>query len=262
MIERHNLKNSKLYHYIIISLYHHIIISSYHCIRIMGKKRTRYSSSLAADWVISPPRTEKVAAVETSADNYPPHESHRPTNSYQGLVTTEIPSVADDARRRARYKKSLPSNWIASGSEDGPIAESPKLLRAMPGSAPTDFELHDAGIWPTPGRPHFTNRYATPSSIVSTSLPTRKHGEFVPPPAPTKPVREQHEQSIFHDNSSPINRSRAGQRSSAGIEHSQPFQDTTVSPPISTTQSSTDSPSYGRDIPAIAPTISPNYSTC
>ena len=155
----------------------------------MGKRRTRYSSSLAADWVVSPPGTEKVATVEISANRHPAHEisSYEPASSYQDLDTTQGPSAVDDARKRARYKKSLPSDWIASSSEDGPAMESPHLqpLRSTPSSTPPDFKLYHAG-WPVLSQPQSMNRSNTPARIIHTSLPPQKDGELVPPPAPVE----------------------------------------------------------------------------
>ncbi len=243
----------------------------------MGKRRTRYSSSLAEDWIVSSPRTDHVATADISANSHTARgQSYGPADSYQGFEPTQGPLEADGATKRARYKKSLPSNWVASNSEDDPAVESPHLqpLRGYPSSPFPDFELYDAAIKPTFGQQRSIDRSTMPARNIQTSLPPQNDGEFVPPPAPTedrkmnlpyrKLVHEQQGRSVFQSGSSLNSPSRAGQRSYVGRGPVQLFDDTTVSPPISARQSSpatTDSPSYGRDLPAKVPTISPSYST-
>ena len=173
----------------------------------MGKRRNRYSSSLAPDWIVSSPRTEKVAAVENSAEKHPA-PSYGPSNTYQD--PEQDPPKADDARKRARYKKSLPSDWVASDSEDDPAIENLHLqpLRLLSRSTSPDIEIDDASKKPMSGR---LQSIATRVSNVDTSLPPQNDGRFVPPPAPTvakkmfipKPVGEQHVRSVFQNGSSP-----------------------------------------------------------
>ena len=179
----------------------------------MGNRRNRYSSSLAPDWIVSPPRTEKVAAVENSAEKHTACRvpSYEPSNVYQGLDSEQNPPKADDARKRARYKKSLPSDWVASDSEDNEAIENQHLqpLRGLSRSTYPDIELYDASVRPMPGRLQSTNRCATLASNIHTLIPPERGSEFVPPPAPTqdikmflpKSVHEQQVRSVFRNGS-------------------------------------------------------------
>ena len=217
--------------------------------------------------------TEEISANKHTAREIP---SFKPTSFHQGSAQTQGLSEADKAKKRARYKKSLPSDWVASNTEDDSAIESPNLqpLRGYSSSTPPDIELYDAGIGLMPGRRQSINRSTTPARNIYTSLSPQNDGEIVPPPAPTenknmhlpyrKPVREQQARSVSQKDTS-LNSASARQRSYLGMGPSQLFDDTIVSPPISARQSSpatTDSPSYGRDLPAMAPSISPNYSNC
>ena len=243
----------------------------------MGKRRTRYSSSLAPEWVVSSPKTESEREViEVPASIHPDcgAPSSGLASSYQGLEPRQGPSDADDTRKRARYKKSIPSDWVASNFENDPGIESPPLQpqREFPRPTPPDVDLYDTGIGPMAGRRQSISRSHTLACNTHISLPPQTGGELVTPPAPTEnkkmvipyplPVRAQQAESTFHNNSSLDSKSRGGRRSYGS---SQPFNDTTISPPISVRQMSpatTDSPSYGRDLPAVPPSISPNYSNC
>ena len=236
----------------------------------MGKRRIRYSSSLAADWVVLSPRTDTVATEKISVNKHTASEiqSIEPTSFHQGSAQKQGLSEADEVKKCARYKKSLPSDWVSSNSEDDPAIESPKPLREYSNSEPHDIELYDAGIGLMPSRRQFIDQSTTPTRDI------QNNREIVPPPAPTenkkmyfpfrKPVREQQARSVPQKDTS-LNSASARQRSYVRIGPSQLFDDTMVSPPISVRQSSpatTDSPSYGRDLPATAPSISPNYSNC
>ena len=96
----------------------------------MRKKRTRYSSSLAADWVV-PVSTE----IETSTDAQVAPERQSPSTSGEGPANeavklehhSQLPkllSEAEASKKRSRYKKPLPSSWVTSEFEDSPDAES------------------------------------------------------------------------------------------------------------------------------------------
>lgn len=247
----------------------------------MGKRRTRYSSSLAPEWIVSSPKTEteKEVIVEVSASIHPDCgvSSSGPASSHRGLEPGQSPSDAADTKKRARYKKSLPSDWVASDFEKDQAIESPHLqpLRGFPRSTPPDIDHYDAVIGPMDGLRQSINRSNTLACNTHISLPPQTGGELVTPPAPTEdkkmfipypfPVRSQQAESTFQDTIFLNSRSRGGRGSYGGIGSPQPINDTTVSPPISARQSSpatTDSPSYGRDLPAVPPSISPNYSTC
>ena len=246
----------------------------------MGKRRTRYSSSLAPEWVVSSPKTESEREViEVAASIHPDcgAPSSGLASSYQGLEPRQGSSDGDDTRKRARYKKSLPSDWVASNFENDPGLESPprQPQREFPRPTPPDVDVYDTGIGLMAGRRQSINRSHTLACSIHTSIPPQTGGELVAPSAPTEdkkmflpyslPVRAQQAESIFHNNSSLNSKSQGERRYYGGIGTSQPFNDTMVSPPISARQSSpatTDSPSYGRDLPAVPPSISPNYSNC
>ncbi|MCJ1456542.1 hypothetical protein MMC28_006903 [Mycoblastus sanguinarius] len=242
----------------------------------MPKKRTRYSSSLAADWVVpSPAKAEGITTEETSARRHPIQasgktQSNRATIFNQDSRPIERQSEAENAKKRGRYKKTLPSGWVASESEGSQEAGSPRLLpmRDSLTSQPQDFELRDKGFGMRPVQQSM-KRSTSPAHNIHTSLSPQNDSELIPPPAPTKArqmvISSQRPPAppVFHQNSSLNRRSRSGQRSHVGLRPFQSLRDATVSPPISVGQSSsalTNSTSYGRDQPAIAPSISPSYS--
>ena len=233
----------------------------------MGKRRNRYSSSLAADWVGSSPSTEKVATIDFPADTRLIHEvpSFKPESLHQSSKSTNSAPEAVDARKRARYKELIPAEWIFSSSENDPATESPQL-RPLPGSRssmPNDARLYDPSVETTSGRRQATSLFITPT-LRRNPLPLQQDNRAMPPPAPTKDMKmilpsihAQQERLNPPKDSSLDSQSRAGQESHAAIGPSKPLRETTVSPPSTIT---TDSPSYGCDLPARVPTISPNYS--
>ena len=223
--------------------------------------------------------TERKVIAEVAASIHPGYgvPSSGQASFSQGLEPRQGPSDPDDTKKRARYKKSLPSDWVASDFKNDPAIESSHLqpLRGFPRSTSPDIDHCDAGIGPMDGRRQSINRSNTLACNTHIPLPPQTGGELVTPPAPTEnkkmtipyplPVRAQQAEAIFQNNSSLNSKSRSGRRSYGGIGISRPFNDTTISPPISERQSSpatTDSPSYGRDLPAVPPSISPNYSNC
>ncbi len=235
----------------------------------MGKKRIRYSSGLAEDWIIpSLTEAEGPATVQTSAETPPTQASgeellNRPMLLNNVLRSRQVQSEAEDARKRSRYKKALPSGWVASEPEDSSVA-------ALSSTA-MDIEGRDESFGSRPG--HQSAKLSTrPAHNIHTSLSPPDDHESTPPPAPTeakemvipprRPAHETRRPPITHNDSFVNRQPRSGQRSYDSSRPSQSLYDT-VSPPISLGQSSsavTDSPSYGRDLPATAPSISSNYS--
>ena len=119
-------------------------------------------------------------------------------------------------------------------------------------------------------------RSTRPAQNIRTTSLSSNYSELLPqpPPAPTEskqmdlprqwPTQEPRRSppspiSYFQAKSSIVIRSRSSQRFRA-----EPPRDMIISPQISMGQSSsatTDSPSYGCDQPALAPSVSSNYST-
>lgn len=237
----------------------------------MGKRRIRYSSGLAVDWITpSVPEADGPKATQTSAERPLIQASGEELSSGPILLNKElrpkqVQPEAGDAGKRGRYKKALPSGWVASESENG--------SGAALDPATTDVERHEEDYGPRADQ-QSVKRSARPAHNIHTSLSPPGDPEFMPPRAPTelksmvlpsgKPVHETQRLPIpYHENS--VNRQpRSGHRSYDISGSSRSLYDV-VSPPISLGQSSsatTDSPSYGRDQPATAPSLSPNYSNC
>ena len=235
----------------------------------MGKRRTRYSSGLAEDWITpSVPEADGPTRAQTSAEGSlipasGEELSSGPTLLNKDLRPKQVQAEAGDAGKRGRYKKALPSGWVASESENG--------SGAALGPNTMNIERQKEDYGPRAGQ-QSVKRSARPAHNIHTSLSPPGDPAFTPPPAPTKrkrmvlppgkPVHETRSPPIPYHQNSLSRQPRSGHRS---YDILGPSQSHVVSPPISLGQSSsapTDSPSYGRDQPATAPTVSPNYSNC
>ena len=245
----------------------------------MPKKRSRYSSSLAADWV-TPAHTvtEYTEAVETLDEKEPTEAVGDPTQAAVSISDPTQPAI--EPRKYGRYKRVLPPNWIAPASEPELGKEDTRPQKPH-SAAPSNVDLDDSAI---PGsRRRRPSMKMKPSDrlayTIDTSKTPRSDGDMAPPPAPTKPTKPLFSSSyqglkgggvempMYNDMSGPLT-SIPIQRSFGHPEprlmrRSQSVGEATVSPPISVGQQSlatTESPLHGRDLPAKDPPVSPSYS--
>ena len=222
----------------------------------MRRKQSRYSSSLATDWVVPSP-TEETRAPETSIERELPKasEGHVPRGATQSR-SDSIPIPGQP--KSSRYKKTFPSNWVTSDAESTSIAAGIESSRGATGEP----------LLPQPAQLS-AQRTSKPVGKILTSRSPRNQSEAMPPPAPTEAIkmsfpirgvthqmqREVAQPSSRFDNRRP----RSNQRSSF-----RPLSGSARSTPTSVGQSSsavTGSPSYGCDQPAMPPSVSPSYST-
>lgn len=216
----------------------------------MPPRKTRYSSSLAADWIVTTPVADE--AIEMTRED-----------------VSDYKSLSDSIAKPSRYKKVLPVDWIGSNTDtrrsDAHVPE------------PLDSEHCDT---PHDERSKGDIRH---THVTDTSIPRKGNSGYTPPPTPTFRPAEIGQDDRFsrtlplepvHSN----RRARQRQRDSterwpeAEQPHSQadgaapqqpPHHDATISPPISVGQLSsvpTTSPFYGRDLPVRGPAMSPSYS--
>ncbi len=216
----------------------------------MPLRKTRYSSSLAADWVVPTPVADE--AMETNREDV--SDSKSPSNSIA---------------RPSRYKKVLPVDWIGSNTD----------TRRSDAHVPESLDLEHCDT-PNDKRSKGDTRH---THVIDTSIPKKGNSGYTPPPAPTFPPAETGQDDRFfgglpsetvHSN----RRARQPQRDSTepwpeaeqphlradGATREQPsHHEATISPPISVGQLSstpTTSPFHGQDLPVRGPAMSPSYS--
>ena len=230
----------------------------------MPPKKSRYATSLAADWVVPNPVAVSVAEVDREDTPKSPYILPQPS----------------PMAKPTRYKKILPQAWMDSNKVMGD--GDPTDLRPRADQESIDFEppgkLHD--------RPK-THLVQT-AHFIDTSIPKQANSGYTPPGAPKSSrfppgSMGQAERSFdqFSEDLSHSPRHGAREVISAGRyrtsseteqRHSQDHigtrgqyydQDATLSPPISVGQLSsapTTSPYHGRDLPVKCPAMSPAYS--
>ena len=236
----------------------------------MRRKQSRYSSSLATDWVIPSPVHEASAPqTPVERESLQDWEDQVPSGPVQ--LRSDSKAIAgqpnlSNSRVGSRYKKTFPLNWVASDAESTPIAA---------GQAPKTGAMGEP-LLPQPAELSAQRTSKPPTRHILTSQSPRIPSETTPPPAPTEaiemslPIRGATPKMQRQIPSVPVvvarpssrfgrTRSRSNQRS-----YFQPPSHSTTSTPTSVGRSSsavTDSSSYGRDQPAMPPSVSPSYST-
>ena len=245
----------------------------YHEIEIMHKKHTRYSRGLAEDWVISTHSDVEATTItaSSSAIKYPIHPTRaldeNPSNIPIEFQPNSRPTNAQpETKRRHRYKKSLPPDWVTSGSDDDLIIGNPLLppLRRSPGSAPLDFKLHDESLEP---RSHHQPAKRLNGPI---HISPENRNEVMPTPVPIdimqmvatfgKLVHEEQRSPVFYYDNAVNGSSRSGQRSYFGLRPSRSFGDARPISVVNSSSTRTSHSSYGCDVPARPPSMSSNYS--
>ena len=228
----------------------------------MPPRKTRYSSCLAADWVVPTPVIDE--AIKLSREDV----------SGSSSTLSKPTSIV----KPSRYKKVLPIEWVdakADSKERDDLSLQPQINGELVDFEPlvtSKFERRENSFRNT----HF----------IDTSIPKNGNCGYSPPPAPKFPPGGTAYQDWFfkHLPREPTHRRKRSTQSLRGSDerlqdwpegkqlHSQPHgalyeesdhYNATISPPISTGQLSsapTTSPFHGRDLPAKCPAISPSYS--
>ena len=225
----------------------------------MSKKRTRYSAKLAADWIIPmPPAEETMNRPEQkeSDDSLSEKSASGPTKTNDNSPSTENGSTPSDASKKfARYKKVVPSSWIARNTDGDPVMERDSMLTVESNDQLLKFKER-----------RLSTRLAHGMDMSAGYDDDRG---LEPPPAPTraefnlrKPLYEREVLPPFKSGSytnDSIPRDQVASGPLAGFHN---WSLASASPQVSVGQQSsgTNESPYGRDVPARGPSISPAYS--
>lgn len=251
----------------------------------MPKKRSRYSTNLAADWAFPVPVAEEASPKENLSDE---GESQRPDHVSNARPTS--PSAPTHSTKKvSRYKTVLPSSWIDPHSSLSDVDES----------APT--QIIESQVQPNVRSDYYASikRVERSSRLnVRASKSAAANSRFSPPPAPTHEQvhfpfqagdrrygastdfpsyltdRRVRDSSLRRSSQTRLLRDKSTERSSQlrdheathvpGYAHETHAHYSTISPPISVGQQSseaTTSPFHGRDLPANGPSVSRTYSS-
>ncbi|KAG8533435.1 uncharacterized protein KY384_002218 [Bacidia gigantensis] len=210
----------------------------------MSKKKFRYHSSFAPDWVL--PLQSENPAEESSKKHVDPQ-----------------PSRPDSKAKPDRYKKVLPTDWV--DQETTPSKPIPPILPPL-----TKEGLNELGSLET-AEPKRKQRDVP---LVDTSIRKTRASGHTPPPGPRRSTfasvwgrQPPHFSADEPSRGDDDDRSDLRYGSKANSFHPAEFQpaarEQPISPPVSVGVSSsvlTTSPYHGRDLPVRGPRMSPSYS--
>lgn len=233
----------------------------------MPRKCNRYSTGLPAEWIIPSKAAEDVAtSTEQLGHAKAPEDRDRiaelPRDSTSNASDPLLlgPSTSQNRlRQQPRYLSTLPSGWTVSEPQSS--ASNMGTLRnpAQPSKGHTPLPQQSSQRCLTGAK-----AAVRPISTSLAGLPTMEYSE---PSAPTEaffPLRRQQKATrrsyVPTDaprNSLPV-RSKTDVSSNGGVGLI--YNDRSDKSFISPATSKSDSLSYGRDLPAIGPSVSPSYS--
>lgn len=244
----------------------------------MPKKRTRYSSNFADDWLLSTSQVEEKSSPDGKSTA---EEGVQAADRNNDLPETPHSTQSDRRRKASRYKTTLPLDWVDTQSDPNAFTANHTRLAMRVQAQETENQVRFEPVrLGSGGYPMNRSNWIVYQNEPTISR-TGSKDYHNPPPAPTTEQFQYPFQSFHTD------RRLAGQtyqgRSEAESEtrskdsmsnahdqrrsqltmHPHETCGSTISPPVSVSQQSsaaTTSPYYGRDLPAKGPSISPTYS--
>ena len=239
----------------------------------MAKKRTRYSSSISAEWVLPAEEPSPYKIDEAVAPPTKPHLSQ--------------------SKKTSRYKANFPSSWVDTQFNSDMVeriqTQQAVRVQAQQSEDPIDYELLRLGSegrrmsrshWlasnvDLPVRNMEDNKYNHPQAAAGEPphVPSQKplsadvgSQNFLSYLADLRMAGQSHQRrSELEYGSTSTDQSVISQDQPVAqlSMHRHDTHGSTISPPVSVGQDSsqsTASPYHGRDLPAKGPAISPTYS--
>ena len=252
----------------------------------MPKKRSRYSTNLAADWTFPMPLAEEEPSPKESLSDE--DKSQRPDHASNARPASPL-ALTHSMKKVNRYKTVLPSSWIDPHSSLSDADES-EPTQVIESQVQSNVHSDHYGYIKYAERPRRLD--------VEASISAAANGRYTPPPAPTHervhfpfqdvdrrygastnpPLymtdRRVRDSSLRRSSQTRLLQDRSTERSSQLRDHQATHfpvdahethtHYSAISPPVSVGQQSSDattSPFHGRDLPANGPSVSPTYST-